>query len=111
MFFVLATLQRHSLRSSHEVLYRLYSYLQRRALLLVCRYTKKDGSGTKNILVGQLPPTTNEASTKNASKIIPDLVLIAIHLSGSNGVDCALDGADHIVDFKTLQGLSNSNSN
>ena len=46
------------------------------------------------------------ASTKNASKIIPDLVLIAIHLSGSNGADCALDGADHIVDFKTLQGLS-----
>ena len=48
----------------------------------------------------------NEASTKNASKIIPDLLLIAIHLSGSNGVDCVLDGADHIVDFKTLQGLS-----
>ena len=26
--------------------------------------------------------------------------------SGSNGVDCDLDGANHIVDFKTLQGLS-----
>ena len=32
----------------------------------------------------------NGTSTENASKIIPDLVLIAIHLSGSNGVDCAL---------------------
>ena len=32
------------------------------------------------------------------------------HLSGSNGVDCALDGADHIVDFKTLQGLSHYNN-
>jgi len=38
--------------------------------------------------------------------IIPDLLLIAIHLSGSDGVDCALGGADHILDFKTLQGLS-----
>ena len=52
----------------------------------------------------------NEASTKNASKIIPDLVLIAIYLSGSNGLDCALDGADHIVDFKTHQGLSHYNN-
>ena len=41
-----------------------------------------------------------EVATKNASKIIPDLVLIAIHQSGSNFVDCALDGADHIVDIK-----------
>ena len=48
--------------------------------------------------------------TLHASKIIPDLELIAIHLSGSNGVDCALDGADHIVDFETLQGLSHYNN-
>ena len=75
-----------------------------------CKSTgSTNGPGTKNTLVGQLPPTMNEASTKNASRIIPDLVLIAIHLSGRNSVGCALDGADHIVDFKTLQGLSNSN--
>ena len=30
----------------------------------------------------------------------------ASHLSGNNGVDCDLDGANHIVDSKTLQGLS-----
>ena len=30
----------------------------------------------------------------------------ASYLSGSNGVDCDSDGSDHIVDFKTLQGLS-----
>ena len=30
----------------------------------------------------------------------------ASHLSGSNGVDCDLNGANHIVDFRTLQGLS-----
>jgi len=76
-----------------------------------CKSTgSTNGSGTKNTFVRQLPPTMNEASTKNASKIIPDLVLIAIHLSGSNGVDCALDGADHIVDCKALQGLSHCNN-
>jgi len=37
---------------------------------------------------------------------MPDLVLVAIHLSGSNDVDCSLGGADHIVDFKTILGLS-----
>ncbi len=30
----------------------------------------------------------------------------ASHLSGSNGVDCDLTGANHIVDFKRPQGLS-----
>jgi hypothetical protein len=30
----------------------------------------------------------------------------ASHLLGSNGVDCYLDGVNHVVDFKTLQGLS-----
>jgi len=73
-----------------------------------------NGSGTIDTSEGPLPdptPAMNEASTKNASKIIPDLVLIAIHPSGSNGVDCALDdGADHIVDFKTLHGLSHYNN-
>jgi hypothetical protein len=33
-------------------------------------------------------------------------VIRASHLSGSNGVGCDLDGANQIVDFKTLQGLS-----
>jgi len=52
-----------------------------------CKSTgSTNGSGTKNTFVRQLPRTMNEESTKNASKIIPDLVLIAIHLSGSNGV-------------------------
>ena len=32
------------------------------------------------------------------------------HLSGSYGADCDLDGANHIVDFKTLQGLSHFDS-
>ena len=46
------------------------------------------------------------SSLEKTNKIIPDLVIRASHLSGSNGVDCDLDGANHIVDFKTLQGLS-----
>jgi len=76
-----------------------------------CKSTgSTNGSGTKNTSVKQLPSTMNEASTKNPSKIIPDLLLITIHLSGSNGVDCALDGSDHIVDFKTLQGLLHYNN-
>jgi hypothetical protein len=37
-------------------------------------------------------------------------VLRATHLSGSNGVDCDLNGADHISDFKTLEGLSHYDS-
>ena len=45
-------------------------------------------------------------SPLKSNKTIPDLVIRASHLSGSNGVDCDLDGANHIVDFKTLQGLS-----
>jgi len=75
-----------------------------------CKSTgSTNGSGTKSTFEGQLPPTMNDASTENASKIIPDLVLIAIHLSGSNGVDCVRDGADDVVDFKTLQDLSHYN--
>jgi len=76
-----------------------------------CKSTgSTSGSGTKNTFVKQLPSAMNEASTKNASKIIPDLVLIAIHLSGSNAVDCALDSSNHIVNFKTPQGLSHYNN-
>ena len=45
-------------------------------------------------------------SPLKSNKTIPDLVIRASHLSGINGVDCDLDGANHIVDFKTLQGLS-----
>jgi hypothetical protein len=33
-------------------------------------------------------------------------MIIASQLSGIDGVDCELDGADQILDFKTLQGLS-----
>ena len=36
--------------------------------------------------------------------------MIATHLKGSNGAECALDGASHVVDFKTLQGLSHYNN-
>ena len=45
-------------------------------------------------------------SRKQTKSYGPDLVIRASHLSGSNGVDCDLDGANYIVDFKTLQGLS-----
>ena len=37
-------------------------------------------------------------------------MLIATYLTGSNGAECALDGANHVVDFKTLQGLSYYNN-
>jgi len=33
-------------------------------------------------------------------------VIRASHLSGRNGADCDLNGANQIVDFKTLQALS-----
>ena len=46
------------------------------------------------------------SSLEKTNKIIPHLVIGASHLSGSNGVGFDLDGANHIVDFKTLQGLS-----
>jgi hypothetical protein len=65
-----------------------------------------NGQGTKGTFQRQLPRNMSDSSTKNSNKIIPDLVIRTTHLSGSNGVDCVLDGADHIVDFKTLQGLS-----
>jgi len=71
---------------------------------------KSTGSTCGSGFEGQLPPTMHGASTENASKIIPALALIAIHLSGSNGVDCALYGVDQSVDFKTLQGLSHYNN-
>jgi hypothetical protein len=65
-----------------------------------------NGQGTKNIFQRQLPKNLSGSSLEKTNKIIPDLVIRASHLSGSNGVDCDLDGANHIVDFKTLQGLS-----
>jgi hypothetical protein len=65
-----------------------------------------NGQGTKNTFRRQFPENPSGSSLDNSNKIIPDLVIRASHLSGSNGVDCDLDGADHIVDFKTLQGLS-----
>jgi len=40
------------------------------------------------------------------NKIIPDLLLIESLLEGSNGAECALGDANHVVNFKTLQGLS-----
>jgi len=46
------------------------------------------------------------SSLEKTNKIIPHLVIGASHLSGSNGVGFDLDGANHIVDFKTRQGLS-----
>jgi len=46
------------------------------------------------------------SSLEKTNKIIPDLVIRAPHLSGSNGLGCDLDGANLIVDFKTPQGLS-----
>jgi hypothetical protein len=65
-----------------------------------------NGQGTKNTFRRQLPENPSGSSLEKTNKIIPDLVIRASHLSGSNGVDCDLDGANHIVDFKTLQGLS-----
>jgi hypothetical protein len=65
-----------------------------------------NGQGTKNIFQRQLPENPSGSSLEKTIKIIPDLVIRASHLSGSNGVDCNLDGSNHIVDFRTLQGLS-----
>jgi len=53
----------------------------------------------------RLPENPSGSSLEKTNKIIPDLVIRASHLSGGNGVDCDLDGANHIKDFKTLQGL------
>ena len=41
---------------------------------------------------------------------IENFVLIATHLKGSNGAECVVDGASHVVDFKTLQGLFHYNN-
>ena len=57
-----------------------------------------------------LPGTASPRLTKYDSEFMLGCELFKhkslSHLSGSNGVDCDLDGANHIVDFKTLQGLS-----
>jgi hypothetical protein len=63
-----------------------------------------NGQGTKNIFQRQLPESGS--SLEKTNKIIPDLVIRASHLSGSNGVDCDLDGANQFLDFRSLQGLS-----
>ena len=51
------------------------------------------------------PLKTGAALQTDTNEIIPDLVIRASHLSGSNGVDCNLDGTDHTVVFKTPPGL------
>jgi hypothetical protein len=65
-----------------------------------------NGQGAKGTFQGQLPPNLSGSSLEKSNKIIPDLVIRASHLSGSNGAGCDLDGTNHIVDFKTLRGLS-----
>ena len=65
-----------------------------------------NGQGTKNIFRRQLSENPSGSSLEKTNKFIPDRVIKASHLSGSNGADCDLDGANQIVDFKTLQGLS-----
>ena len=65
-----------------------------------------NGQGIKGTFVGQLPENPSGSSLEKTNKIIPDLAIRASHLSGSNGVDCDLDGTNRIVDFKSLQGLS-----
>jgi hypothetical protein len=50
-----------------------------------------NGQGTKNIFQRQLPKNPSGSSLEQTNKIIPDLVIRASHLSGSNGVDCDLD--------------------
>jgi len=62
-----------------------------------------NGQGTKGTFQGQLPENPSGSSLEKTNKIIPDLVIRASHLSGSNVVDCDLDGANHIVDFKTTR--------
>ena len=64
-------------------------------------------AGTKGTLKPQLPPLFDDDSTRNENKIIPDLLLIETD-PRSNGAECVLDGAYHVLDFKTLQGLSHN---
>ena len=59
-----------------------------------------------NIFQRQVPENPSGSSLEKTNKIIPDLVLRASYISGSNGDGCDLDGTNQIVDFKTLQGLS-----
>ena len=70
-----------------------------------------NGQGTKGTFQRQLPEPPSGSQIKNLNKIIPDHVIRASHLSGSNGFDCDLDGADQIVDFKTLQTRTRTNTN
>ena len=60
-----------------------------------------NGQGTTGTFQRQL---LHHSSNDKTNKIVPDLVIRSTHLSGSSGVDCVLDSADHIVGFKTLQG-------
>jgi len=64
-----------------------------------------NGQGTKNTFRRFLPENLSGSSLDKSNKVISDLVIRASHLSGRNGVGCDLDGTDHIVDFKTPQGL------
>jgi hypothetical protein len=43
------------------------------------------------------------AHQENLEAAVTDLTLRAVHYSGANGVECALDGVDQIVDNKTSQ--------
>jgi hypothetical protein len=46
---------------------------------------------------------TRAALQTRTNKIIPDLVIRAPNLSGSNAADCDLGGAGNIMDFMALQ--------
>jgi len=69
-----------------------------------------NGQGTKNIFRRKLPENPSGSSLEKTNKIIPDLVIRASHLSGGNGADFDLDGANHIVDFMALQGFSHDDN-
>jgi hypothetical protein len=55
-------------------------------------------------------PIPDENSTRNVNKIIPDLALMATHLKRSNRAEHYLGGANHVVEFKTPQGLSHNDN-
>jgi len=62
-----------------------------------------NGQGTKNTFQRQLPENPSGSSLEKTNKIIPDLVIRAPNLSGSNAADCDLGGAGNIMDFMALQ--------
>jgi len=90
-----------------------------------CKSTRSTNwQGTMGTFQRQLPNNRSGFSNKDTYKIVPDLLIRASHLwdrprraeirrltgrnhlSGSNGVDCDLNGAYNILDFNTLHGLS-----